>query len=120
MILYALVARGSFVLAEYTSYDGDFPSVARRILSKFERTKHKKTLSKEEYSFTLFSDEDFTFLCMNKCQVPKEVSYRFLDDMASSFFSKHRKNEDKEAQSGTAQFTVSIKDLIVYSLRLKC
>ena len=39
MILYALVARGSLVLAEYTDVDGDFPKVARKIIAKCEKTK---------------------------------------------------------------------------------
>ena len=31
MIKYALVARGSLVLAEYTDYEGDFPNAARAL-----------------------------------------------------------------------------------------
>ena len=32
MIIYALVARGTLVLAEYSNHDGDFPQIARKIL----------------------------------------------------------------------------------------
>lgn len=109
MIIYALVARSSFVLAEYTPYDGDYPSLARKILARSARSQAKTTLSKDDYAFSFFSDNEFTFLCMNKVNVPKEVTYKFLDELSESFFSKHGRNEE---QSWTAKFTLTIKQLI--------
>ena len=112
MIIYALVARGSFVLAEYTPYDGDYPSLARKIPAKSPKTQSKTTLSKDDYAFSFFSDNDFTFLCMNKTNVSKDVTYKFLDELSESFFSKHGKN-DAPGQNWTAKFTLNIKQLIV-------
>ena len=37
MIIYALVARDTLVIAEYTSYDGDFPNTARKIIAKADK-----------------------------------------------------------------------------------
>jgi hypothetical protein len=39
MIKYALVARGSLVLAEYTDYEGDFTNAARKILLSSKKSK---------------------------------------------------------------------------------
>ncbi len=39
MIIYALVARGTLVLAEYTTFDGDFPEIAKKILAKSQKSK---------------------------------------------------------------------------------
>ena len=116
MIIYALVARSSFVLAEYTPYDGDYPSLARKILAKSPRSNTKTTLSKDDYAFSFFSDNEFTFLCMNKTTVSKDVTYKFLDELAETFFSKHGRNE---GQSWSAKFTLNIKELIVNLFDLK-
>jgi hypothetical protein len=113
MIIYSLVARGTLILAEYTSYDGDFPGLARKILAQTPKSKSKKTYTKDNYSFTLFSDNEFTFLCLNKSAVPREISYRFLDQLAELFFSEQRKQDD--SRSWNAFFSGKIRLLIVNS-----
>lgn len=111
MIIYGLVARGTLVLAEYTPYDGDFPTVARKILVKAERTKTKKTLGKENFAFTLFSEEEFTFLCMTKYSTPREVAFKFLDQLAQVFYSEQKKQDD--SRSWNAHFSLKMKELMV-------
>src|SRR5688572_20170581 len=113
MIIYALIARGSLVLAEYTPHDGDFASVARQILIKSPRTQQKKTFSKEDYAFVFFSADEFTFMCLTKTCDPKETSFKFLDELSELFFSKHVKNEGDKGTSWSAQLSVLIKQLIV-------
>lgn len=111
MIIYALVARGTLILAEYTSFDGDFPVLARKILTQTQKTKSKKTYSKDNCAFTLFSDNDFTFLCMNRSGVPRDISYRFLDQLAEIFYAEQRKQDD--SRSWNAFFSGKIRQLIV-------
>jgi hypothetical protein len=114
MIIYALIARGSLVLAEYTVYKGDFTTLARKILSQSKISKSKKSYIKDGYTFTYFSEDDFTFLCLNKVNVSKDITYRFLDHLAELFFS----NQGKYDQAATiktwgAYFSKKIKELIV-------
>jgi hypothetical protein len=111
MIIYSLVARGSLVLAEYTSFDGDFPSLARKILVKSQKSKSKKSFYKDNYVFTLFTEEEFTFLCLNMNTVSKEISYKFLDQIAEIFYSEQRKQDD--TKSWSAHFSVKIKKIMV-------
>ena len=66
MIIYALVARGTVILAEYTDKDGNFPRVAKKLIAKAEKTMVKKTYTKREYCFTLFTEDEFSFLCMTE------------------------------------------------------
>ena len=113
MIAYALVSKGSFILAEYTPHDGDFPELARKILLKSQHTREKRSLIRDDYTFTFFSEKEFTFLCMTKSQVAREVSYKFLDEMSNSFFVKQSRSANDPKESMSAQFTVVIKDLIV-------
>ena len=115
MIIYALVARGTLVLAEYTSYDGDFPQMARKVLSKSPRSKLKKTYVKDGYAFTFFSEDEFTFFCMNPTNIGRDITYKFLDRLANLFYSDYDKttDTDNESTSKTAKFTGQIKNLMV-------
>ena len=112
MIIYALVARGSLVLAEYTPHDGDFPSLARRILVKSSGSKTKTSFTKDDFTFTFFSEDEFTFLCMTKADVSREVQHKFLDELAGQFHAKYKK-DDNSGKSWTAVLTLIIKELIV-------
>jgi hypothetical protein len=111
MIIYSLVARGTLILAEYTSFDGDFPTVARKILAKAEKSKMKKTMWKDNFAFTFFSEDEFTFLCMTKTSVSREISFKFLDRLAQLFYSERRKQDD--TKSWSAHFSVKMKQLMV-------
>ncbi len=110
MIIYALVARGSLVLAEYTSSDGDFPFIARKIVVKAEKSKMKKTMWKDNLAFTLFSQDDFTFLCMTETRISREISFKFLDDLAQLFYSEQKKQDD--SKSWNAYFSRKMKELM--------
>lgn len=114
MIIYSLVARGSLVLAEYTNHDGDFPTFSRKLIAKSQKTATKKTLLKENFAFTYFNQEDFTFLCMTDTSFSREVTYKFLDDLSNNFYIKYNDTSDNDGKSSWATtFTVTIKKLIV-------
>ena len=115
MIIYALIARGSLVLAEYSAYKGDFLSTARRLLTQSKITKSKRNFVRDNYVFTYFAEDDFTFMCLNRTDVPKDVTYRFLDQLAELFFSNHGKyDQTSTIKSWGASVSKMIRDLIVY------
>jgi len=114
MIIYALVARGSLILAEYSTFEGSFTTLAQRIIAQSKPSKSKKVIVKEGCSFTFFSEDDFTFLCLTKFNVPKDITYRFLDQLAELFFSNHAKFEQNSTiKSFGTQFSKIIQELIV-------
>lgn len=114
MIIYALVARGSLILSEYTAFKGDFTALAQKILTQSKTSKSKKSFTKDGYVFTFFSEDDFTFLCLNKTNVSRDVTYRFLDHLAELFFSNHGKYDHSSTMKAWgATFSIKIKDLLV-------
>jgi len=110
MIIYSFVARGSLVLAEYTAHDGDFPEIARKIISKATKSRLKTSYIKENYSFTFFSDDEFTFLVMTEISTTKSKSYAFLDELANTFYNDYGKTN---SSNWNAEFTLKIKELMV-------
>nr|DAD28886.1 TPA_asm: hypothetical protein HUJ06_030354 [Nelumbo nucifera] len=64
-ILYAVVARGTVVLAEFSAVSGNTGAVARRILEKLP-SEHDSRLcfSQDRYIFHILRSDGLTFLCM--------------------------------------------------------
>eukprot|EP01016_Furgasonia_blochmanni_P020671 TRINITY_DN2308_c0_g3_i2.p1 TRINITY_DN2308_c0_g3~~TRINITY_DN2308_c0_g3_i2.p1 ORF type:complete len:238 (-),score=45.13 TRINITY_DN2308_c0_g3_i2:206-871(-) len=118
MIIYALVARGTLVLAEYTNYDGDFPQVARKLIAKTEKSRTKKTFLKDNYAFTFFSEDEFTFLCMTEKEYNRESGHKFLNKLANSFYSNYERDDAESGRpksggmSWSALFSKEIKKLM--------
>ena len=115
MIAYALIARGSLVLAEYSAYKGEFVSTARRLLTQSKIAKSKRSFVRENYVFTYFAEDEFTFMCMNRIDVPKDITCRFLDQLAELFFSNHGKyDQSSTIKAWGLSVSQMIKELIVY------
>lgn len=64
-ILYAVVARGTTVLAEFSAVTGNTGAVARRILEKLpSETESRLCFSQDRYIFHILRSEGISFLCM--------------------------------------------------------
>jgi len=104
------------VLAEYTAHDGDFAEVARKIISKAIKSRIKTSYIKENYSFTFFSDDEFTFLVMTDSSTSKSKTYTYLDELADTFYNDYQKNN---SGNWNAEFTLKIKDLMVFFEKIR-
>lgn len=64
-ILYALVARGTVVLAEFSAVTGNTGAVARRIIEKLPAESDSRVcFSQDRYIFHILRSDGLTFLCM--------------------------------------------------------
>lgn len=64
-ILYAVVARGTTVLAEFSAVTGNTGAVARRILEKLPtEAETRLCYSQDRYIFHILKSDGLTFLCM--------------------------------------------------------
>jgi len=84
-IIYALVARGSCVLAEFTSTSGNFTTVTRRILDKIPPQDSKMSYVYDRHIFHYIVDDGLTFLCMADEEFGRRVPFAFLDDIKGRF-----------------------------------
>ncbi|KAH8051566.1 SNAP receptor [Aureococcus anophagefferens] len=64
MIVYAVVARRTAVLAEFTMTSGNFPSVTRVLLSKITDKDSKMSYVYDQHVFHYVTCEGITYLCM--------------------------------------------------------
>lgn len=75
-ILYAVVARGTNVLAQYSAEKGNYEAIAARILAKVPEHNVKSFYENDNLSFNFLISDGITYLCIARWV--KECFYRSL------------------------------------------
>ncbi|RRT55183.1 hypothetical protein B296_00040488 [Ensete ventricosum] len=84
-ILYAVVARGTSVLAEFAAMTGNVGAVARRILEKLPPDSDSRLcFSQDRYIFHVLRSDGITFLCMANDTFGKAASFHHFRPRAKA------------------------------------
>jgi vesicle-associated membrane protein 7 len=84
-IIYALVARGTTVLAEHTQQKGNFQTISKQILEKIPTKNTKVSYLYDNYIFHICVDNKYTFFCMSEKEFGNRIPFMFLDDIKQRF-----------------------------------
>ncbi|XP_010241581.1 PREDICTED: vesicle-associated membrane protein 711-like [Nelumbo nucifera] len=85
-ILYALVARGSVVLAEFSATSTNANDIARKILEKIPGTNDSHvSYSQDRYIFHVKRTDGLTVLCMAGDTLGRRIPFAFLEDIHQRF-----------------------------------
>jgi len=84
-IIYTLVARGTCVLAEFTSTSGNFTTVTRRILEKIPGQDAKMSYVYDRHIFHYIVEDGITYLCMADEEFGRRIPFAFLEDIKNRF-----------------------------------
>ncbi|XP_020237209.1 vesicle-associated membrane protein 711 [Cajanus cajan] len=89
-ILYAMVARGQIVLAEFNASQSNASSVAKQILSKINQGSDNNddsnvSFSHDRYVFHVKRTDGLTVLCMADDAFGRMVPFAFLEDIHKKF-----------------------------------
>ncbi|XP_042504468.1 vesicle-associated membrane protein 711-like [Macadamia integrifolia] len=85
-ILYALVARGSVVLAEFTATSTNANAIARQILEKIPGNDDSHvSYSQDRYIFHVNRTDGLTVLCMADDTAGRRIPFAFLEDIHQRF-----------------------------------
>jgi vesicle-associated membrane protein 7 len=85
-IFYALVARGTIVLAEHTARSGNFPTVTRVLLGKISpNADAKMSYIYDEYVFHYQVEDGITYLCLADEKQKRRIPFLFLADIKDRF-----------------------------------
>ena len=77
-IYYALVAKyQNVVLAEYTSYQGNFQKIALELMGRIQENT-MKTFELDEFLFHYNNENGITALCMTDKAFERKLSFAFL------------------------------------------
>jgi len=89
-IIYAVIARGTVVLAEFSTAKGNFDQVARRILEKIPtQTDSKMSYVYERHIFHYMVAKQITYLCMADEAFGRRIPFAFLEDIKNRFQSTY-------------------------------
>ncbi|KAJ4910912.1 Vesicle-associated membrane protein 714 [Raphanus sativus] len=99
-IIYAVVARGTVVLAEFSAVTGNTGAVVRRILEKLspETADERLCFSQDRYIFHILRSDGLTFLCMANDTFGRRIPFSYLEEIHKRFM----KNYGRVAHSAPA------------------
>ncbi|KAF5199732.1 Vesicle-associated membrane protein [Thalictrum thalictroides] len=88
-LIYSFVARGNVVLAEHTSFSGNFSTIAVQCLQKLPSNSNKYTYSCDGHTFNFLIDSGFVFLVVADETVGRSIPYVFLDKVKEDFKQRY-------------------------------
>ncbi|GKV39746.1 hypothetical protein SLEP1_g47471 [Rubroshorea leprosula] len=84
-LIYSFVAKGNVVLAEHTSYSGNFSTIAVQCLQKLPSDSSKYTYSCDGRTFNFLIDNGFVFLVVSDESVGRGMPFVFLERVKDDF-----------------------------------
>lgn len=88
-LIYSFVARGNTVLAEYTTYSGNFKTVALECLQNVSNPEAKFTINCDRHTFNFLNDGDFIYLAVAEESYGRTIPFGFLQRVSEEFQKKH-------------------------------
>ncbi|CAH9111910.1 unnamed protein product [Cuscuta europaea] len=88
-LIYAFVARGTVILAEYTSFSGNFNSIAFQCLQKLPLSNSKFTYNCDGHTFNYLVDNGFTYCVVAEESAGRQVPIACLERIKDDFVTKH-------------------------------
>ncbi|KAF8952423.1 hypothetical protein CPC16_005521 [Podila verticillata] len=115
-IIYALVARGTIILAEYTNSSGNFTTVTEAILEKIPPNNSKLTYVYDRYLFHYIREDGLTYLCMADDTFGRRIPFAFLQDMKERFLAQYSRERALSAlvPYGMNEFSKTIAKQMEY------
>ncbi|GAY54003.1 hypothetical protein CUMW_153270 [Citrus unshiu] len=88
-LIYSFVSKGTVVLAEHTSYSGNFSTIAIQCLQKLPASSSKYTYSCDGHTFNFLLDSGFVFLVVADESVGRSVPFVFLERVKDDFKQRY-------------------------------
>ncbi|KAF8731756.1 hypothetical protein HU200_015690 [Digitaria exilis] len=97
-LIYAFVARGTAVLAEYTEFTGNFPAIAAQCLQRLPAgsgtgggggAPARFSYACDRHTFNFLLHRGYAYCVVAKESVPKNVSVAFLERLKDDFMKRY-------------------------------
>ncbi|PAN10193.1 hypothetical protein GQ55_2G072700 [Panicum hallii var. hallii] len=128
-LIYAFVARGTAVLAEYTEFTGNFPAIAAQCLQRLPAGSSSASAAAggaparfsyacDRHTFNFLLHRGYAYCVVAKESVPKNVSVAFLERLKDDFMKRYGggKADTALAKSLNKEYGPVIKQHIQYVL----
>uniref|UniRef100_A0A0D6R2N3 V-SNARE coiled-coil homology domain-containing protein n=1 Tax=Araucaria cunninghamii TaxID=56994 RepID=A0A0D6R2N3_ARACU len=98
-LIYSFVARGNVVLAEHTSFSGNFSTIAIQCLQKLPSNSNKFTYTCDGHTFNYLVEDGFVFLVVADEATGRQMPFLFLERVKEDF---KRRYGGEKAETGVA------------------
>ncbi|CAI9774810.1 unnamed protein product [Fraxinus pennsylvanica] len=88
-LIYSFVAKGTVVLADHTSYSGNFSTIAVQCLQKLPSNSCKYTNSCDGHTFNFLFDSGFVFLAVADESMGRVIPFVFLERVKDDFKQRY-------------------------------
>ena len=115
-LIYAFVARGNVVLAEYTEFSGNFNSIAYQCLQKLPASNNKFTYNCDAHTFNYLVDNGYTYCVVADESSGRQIPMAFLERVKDEFVSKYGGGKAATAPANglNKEFGPKLKELMQY------
>eukprot|EP00271_Cylindrocystis_brebissonii_P003658 TRINITY_DN1485_c0_g1_i1.p1 TRINITY_DN1485_c0_g1~~TRINITY_DN1485_c0_g1_i1.p1 ORF type:complete len:398 (+),score=70.43 TRINITY_DN1485_c0_g1_i1:219-1412(+) len=115
-LIYVLVARGTVVLCDYTSYKGNFAAIALDCLEHLNPSDGaRQTAPHGEHALNFLIDGGFTYMVLADVDCPKESSFGLLERIKADFTLNFGKRGAKAPKGSlNRDYKNKLKDHIQY------
>ncbi|XP_008788949.2 vesicle-associated membrane protein 727-like [Phoenix dactylifera] len=93
-LIYSFVAKGTVVLAEHTSFSGNFSTIAVQCLQKLPPNSNKFTFSCDGHTFNFLVDKGFVFLVVADESIGRSIPFVFLERVKDDFVQRYGSSID--------------------------
>jgi len=120
--IYSMVAKGTTVLAQETSYSGNFSTVAIQCLNKCPPSQpgdpqQKLTFTADRHTFNYLVDQGFVYCVVAEDSLGRSLPYAYLERIRQEFMTKYQeKAENAMAHSMDKIFGPRLKANMEYVL----
>lgn len=103
-LIYALVARGNTILAEFTDSSGNFTTVTQSILDRIPNNNAKCTYVYDRYLFHYMREDGIVYLCMGDEAFGRRIPFAFLSQVQRDFAPFKQRSQNAIAYSFNREF----------------
>ena len=100
-LIYVVVAVGSKVLCDYSSYKGNFEQATIALLKKVQDNTRASIQYAKEYAFYYWNIDGLTYICMCDISFSSNVAFAFLESVKKEFNEAYP-NEDFSTKNNYA------------------
>ncbi|XVE78062.1 hypothetical protein DITRI_Ditri13aG0114100 [Diplodiscus trichospermus] len=117
-LIYAFVARGTVVLADYTEFTGNFTTIAFQCLQKLPSSSNKFTYSCDGHTFNYLVDNGFTYCVVAVESIGRQIPIAFLERIKEDFTKRYGggKASTASANSLSKEFGPKLKEHMQYCI----
>ncbi|KAK8495694.1 hypothetical protein V6N13_100117 [Hibiscus sabdariffa] len=117
-LIYAFVARGTVVIADYTEFTGNFTAIASQCLQKLPATNNKFTYSCDGHTFNYLVDNGYTYCVVAVESAGRQVPIAFLEIIKEDFTKRYGggKAATASANSLSKEFGPKLKERMQYCI----